>query len=79
MLQQTTATYFEGVLKPAAPLNLHEGAQVRLTVESDRPRSLEERRAALRETAGAWKDTIECDKLIEDIYASRAVVSRRNP
>ena len=79
MLQQTTATYSEGVLKPAAPLNLEEGAQVKLTVESDRPRSLEERRAALRQTAGAWKDTIDCDKLIEDIYASRAVVSTRVP
>ena len=78
MLQQTTATYSEGVLKPAVPLNLQEGAQVKLTVESDRPRSLEERRAALRETAGAWKDTIDCDKLIEDIYASRAVESRRD-
>ena len=78
MLQQTTATYSEGVLKPAAPLNLQEGAQVKLTIESDPPRSLEERRAALRETAGAWKDTIDCDKLIEDIYASRAVVSRRD-
>ena len=77
MLQQTTATYSEGVLKPSAPLNLQEGAQVKLTVESDRPRSLEERRAALRETFGAWKDTIDCDKLIEDIYASRAAVSRR--
>ena len=79
MLQQTTATYSEGVLKPVAPLNLQEGAQVKLTVESDPPRSLEEQRAALRETAGAWKDTIDCDKLIEDIYASRAVVSTRVP
>ena len=79
MLQQTTATYSEGVLKPAAPLDLQEGAQVKLTVESEPPRSLEERRAALRETGGAWKDTIDCDKLIEDIYASRAVVSTRVP
>ncbi len=77
MLQQTTAIYSDGVLKPSAPLNLQEGAQVKLTVEPDQPRSLEERRAALRETFGAWKDTIDCDKLIEDIYASRAVVSRR--
>ena len=78
MLQQTTATYSDGVLKPAAPLNLQEDARVKLTFESDRPRSLEERRAALNETFGAWKDTIDCDKLIEDIYASRAAVSRRN-
>ena len=77
MLQQTTATYSDGVLKPSTPLNLQEGAQVKLTVESDRPRSFEERRAALRETFGAWKDTVDCDKLIEDIYASRSVVSRR--
>ena len=79
MLQKTTATYSEGVLKPAEPLDLQEGAEVKLTVESARPRSLEERRAALNETFGAWKDTIDCDKLIEDIYASRAVVSTRVP
>ena len=77
MLQKNTATYSEGVLKPSAPLNLQEGARVKMTVETDQPRSLEERRAALSETFGAWKDTIDCDKLIEDIYASRSVVSRR--
>ena len=79
MLQQITATYSEGILKPDAPLDLQEGAQVKLTVESEPPPSLEERRAASRETFGAWKDTIDCDKLIEDIYASRAVVSTRVP
>lgn len=79
MLQQTNATYSNGVLKPATPLGLREGARVKLTVESNEQSSLEERRTALRETAGAWKDSIDCDKLIEDIYASRDIVSTRVP
>ena len=34
---------------------------------------------ALRATAGAWKDSIDGDKLIEDIYASRLIDTRPEP
>ena len=33
----------------------------------------------LRATAGAWKDSIDGDKLIEDIYASRLINTRPEP
>jgi predicted DNA-binding antitoxin AbrB/MazE fold protein len=35
MTQTIDATYVNGVLKPRKPLNLEEGADVRITVESD--------------------------------------------
>ena len=34
---------------------------------------------ALRATAGAWRGTIDADKLIEDIYASRLIDTRPEP
>lgn len=34
---------------------------------------------ALRATAGAWRDSIDGDKLIEDIYASRLIDTRPEP
>ena len=27
---------------------------------------------SLEATAGAWKDSIDCDKLLKDVYASRS-------
>ena len=79
MLLKTKATYSEGVIKPSTPLDICDGTEVMVTVETDRPMTIEERRAGLRATAGGWKDTVDCDKLLEDIYASRAVVSTRVP
>ncbi|MCY4475987.1 MAG: DUF104 domain-containing protein [Chloroflexi bacterium] len=79
MLLKTKATYSEGVIKPSTPLDICDGTEVMVTVETDRQLTIEERRAAIGATAGAWKDTVDCDKLLEDIYASRAVVSTRVP
>ena len=73
------AKYLSGTLTPLGELDLQDGDVVTITIEAGSARSLEERRTASLETFGAWKDTIDCDKLIEDIYASRAVVSTRVP
>ncbi len=77
MMREFTATYSNGVFKPAVPLDIEDGSTVVLSV-ADSPSSVQN--ADLFEaSAGSWADLVDGEKLIDDIYASRAVVSKRVP
>ncbi|MGH9794770.1 MAG: antitoxin family protein [Candidatus Acidiferrales bacterium] len=73
------AIYRDGVFKPLDIVNLKSGDEVDLTYEPRNGLSLDEKRAILERTAGAWADTIDCDQLIRDIYESRSAGSRPEP
>ena len=77
MIQEISATYTKGVLKLARPLHLDEGAQVVVSVAQPTEHAMLSK--SLEATAGAWKDSIDCDKLLKDVYASRSITSQRNP
>lgn len=32
--------------------------------------------ARMRSSAGGWRDTVDCEKLVEDIYADRFCVAK---
>jgi hypothetical protein len=56
------------------PMAFREGEEVTVTLSETKPKP--DLSAFLR-SAGSWKGHIDADALIEDIYASRLVKSRR--
>lgn len=77
MLWQVTGTYEKGVFRPDEAIDLEEGARVSMSISSE----AQEKRdfAKMRSSAGGWRDTVDCEKLIEDIYADRLKSSRSEP
>jgi predicted DNA-binding antitoxin AbrB/MazE fold protein len=71
------ARFSNGHFEPLEKPSLREGQEVTLTI-SVSP-SLEERRKALKDTAGAWADLLDCDEFIRKVYESRAVQGRPKP
>jgi predicted DNA-binding antitoxin AbrB/MazE fold protein len=63
VIQTITATFENGILKPAQPLDLPDHSQVRLTVE---PLNLDEQTRRNQETLAAlealWKNVSICSK-----------------
>lgn len=74
MIQQLKATYSDGVFKPISPVDLDDGAQVIIEVSQESHDSNEF--AGLEASAGGWRDIVDCEQLIDDIYRSRAAESR---
>ena len=74
MVQQLKATYSDGVFKPATPVDLDDGAKVVIEVSEESHASNEF--AGLESSAGGWKDIVDCEQLINDIYESRSADSR---
>ena len=70
MIQNLKATYADGVFKPAERVDLDEGAQVIISVSDENDDASDIN--GLASSAGGWKDTIDCDQLLRDIYDSRA-------
>ena len=77
MIQKFKATYTDGVFKPTGRVDLDDGAEVVISVSNGT--NPESDFKALASSAGSWKDTIDCDQLLRDIYDSRAKVTNRNP
>ena len=74
MVQQLKATYSNGVFKPATPVDLDDGAQVVIEVSEESHTRNEF--PGLEASAGGWKDIVDCEQLINDIYQSRSTESR---
>ena len=76
MQKTIKARFKKGIIEPLEKLDLAEGEEVSVTIStlSETGKTLD----AIRSTAGAWKDTVNCDELIKDIYESRRA-SRKRP
>ena len=71
------ARYRKGAIMPLEPLNIEEGACLRVSVEVESQASRAERGLkALRAAAGGWKGTHDPDELIRNIYEARLEGSR---
>lgn len=68
------ARFTKGVFKPLEKVDITEGKEFTITV----PEEPEDRRFldALKVTAGGWKETIDCEELIKNIYADRLISTR---
>ena len=78
MIDSVKARYSNGVIMPLEPLDIEEGANLRVSIEVESPASHADRsRKALRAAAGGWKGTHDPDELIRDIYEARLTGTRR--
>ena len=78
-MMKVKAKYANGALMPHAPLDLEEGAEVTLSVESVDEPSLEERIKITKSAAGKWKGLHDPEEFIRRVYESRRVGSRIEP
>ena len=76
MVKTVRAKFSKGVIKPLEKVDIEEGKEITITimqVPSKRKQDSFER------SAGAWKGTIDAEKLIENIYADRLLSTREEP
>ena len=73
------AIYTNGTLKPEFALDLEEGDEVTLTVESKPGLSFEERIEITKSSAGGWKGLHDPEEWIREIYEARRKGSREEP
>ena len=79
MCKKIKAKYTDGMLVPLMPLDLEEGAEVTLSVESVDELSLEERIKITKSAAGKWKGLHDPEEFIRRVHESRRVGSRVEP
>ncbi len=75
MVKTLKAKVSGGLLEPLEPLELKEGSEVTLTI-IEPPAEVSAGGDPTTETAGAWSDTVDCERLVADIYASRLTSNR---
>jgi predicted DNA-binding antitoxin AbrB/MazE fold protein len=66
----------KGALEPLEKLGLPEGSEVTVTILATASKI---NHKTFQRAAGAWKGTIDANRLIRSIYASRRVSTRRAP
>ena len=64
------AKFNRGVIEPLERLEIEEGKEVLITV-----REVDSEDRFLK-AAGGWKGTVDCEKLIKDIYNDRLLRTR---
>ncbi len=69
------ARYRKGLIEPLEKLELEEGEEVEITVSS--LAGPERAREAIKATAGAWREAVDCDELIKDVYETRRLSAAR--
>ncbi len=62
---------------PLEKIDIPEGKEFIITISDElKEKNLSD---AFEETAGSWKDTIDCDKLIKNTYSDRSISTRKKP
>ena len=79
MKKTVRATYSNGALTPEFSLDLEEGAEITLTVESQPSLSFEERIEITKSAAGGWKGLHDPEEFKSMIYEARKTGSRSEP
>jgi predicted DNA-binding antitoxin AbrB/MazE fold protein len=76
MAETIRARVKAGMLELLEKINLPDGTEVSVTIKETAPVA---DREAFRRAAGGWKDTVDAEALIDNIYASRLVSTRPVP
>lgn len=71
------AKFSHGVIEPLEKISLEEGTEVNITISV--PHKTKDVIETLKATAGAWKGTIDAEKLKRDIYSDRLIQTRPEP
>jgi predicted DNA-binding antitoxin AbrB/MazE fold protein len=70
------ARFSKGVIKPLEKVEIAEGKEVTVTIMNF---PLKDKKDGFKMAAGAWRGTIDAEKLIANIYANRLVSTRWEP
>lgn len=70
------ARFSKGVIKPLEKVDIEEGKEIMVTIMGVPSKH---KLDAFKKSAGAWKGTIDAEKLIENIYADRLLSTRGEP
>ncbi len=72
------ARFSKGVIEPLERVDIADGREVLVTILLELPPPSPGEGADFRDaTAGAWKDSIDCEELKRNIYADRLIPSGR--
>ena len=71
------ARFLKGVIKPLEKIDIIEGEEITINIlESPSKPGKKNFLDALKNTAGSWKDLIDCDELKKNIYNDRLIATR---
>jgi len=70
--REIRARYSKGLIEPLEKLGIEEGKEIVVTIKETLPKEKD----AFERSAGAWKGTLDAEKLIRDIYSNRSIKSR---
>ena len=70
------AKYKNGVLELLEKVDLPEGTEVTISLEPSDVLSEEEKRRRFLSAAGGWKDLLDCEQFLKDVYESRKIHTR---
>ena len=77
MRKTIRARVFRGMIEPLEKVDIREGEEIVISISkapSKRPKkSFSD---ALKKTAGTWKDLVDCDELVKNIYNDRLIMTR---
>jgi predicted DNA-binding antitoxin AbrB/MazE fold protein len=76
MAETIRARVKAGMFELLEKTKLPEGTEVTVTIREDAPTP---DREAFRRSAGGWKDTVDAEALIDNIYKSRLLATRPVP
>ena len=76
MEKTVRARFSKGIIEPLEELDIPEGKEVMVTIIEV---PLKAKEGAFERAAGAWKGTLDTDKLIKDIYEDRLLSTREEP
>lgn len=70
------AKYKNGTLELLEKVDLPEGAEVTISFEASDILYEEEKRRRFLSAAGGWKDLLDCEQFLKDVYESRKIHTR---
>ena len=71
------ARFSKGMIEPLEKLDIREGEEIVISISKVPYKRPKKRFSdALKKTAGAWKDLVDCDGLIKNIYNDRLIMTR---
>jgi len=70
MLKTIKAKYKHGIFEPLEKVDLEDGSEVNITIESHKFMSEDEREKRFLSSAGGWKDLLD-EKFLDEIYEQR--------
>lgn len=72
MARTIKARFAKGVIEPLEDIGIKEGDEITITILEAPEKELD----PVDATFGAWKDTVDCDELIKNIYADRLLSTK---